>query len=74
MAQALTLYESLLCEGCGHPLHESMDIDSDGEWFAPEPMRCHACTAIQDRVKASINENTRAPRALKFNAERRRAQ
>ena len=55
-------------------MHESMDIESDGEWHSPEPMRCHACTAIHERVKSTINENTRAPRALKFNAERKRAQ
>lgn len=69
MAQALTAYEAMLCSGCGHPVHLSMDIENDGRWKSPEPMRCHACTAIQERVKGAINENTRAPQALKFHAE-----
>lgn len=69
MAQALTAYEAMLCSGCGQPIHESMDIESDGEWSAPEPMRCHACTAIAERA-ASYSE-ARAPQALKFNAERK---
>lgn len=68
-AVALEQYEAMLCGGCGHPMHESMDIENDGLWKSPEPMRCHACTAIQERVKATVTETTRAPQALKFHAE-----
>lgn len=48
-------------------MHESMDPDTEGRWTAPLPMRCHACTAIEHRVKDY--EKADAPRALKFSAE-----
>jgi len=68
MAQALLTYEAALCPGCGQDRHESMDIESDGEWVVEE-MRCHSCTAIARTAKKF--ENAEAPSALSLSAERR---
>lgn len=44
-ALAWQAYTDSLCPGCGHPRHESMNIEHDGAYRA-EVDRCHACTAI----------------------------
>jgi uncharacterized cysteine cluster protein YcgN (CxxCxxCC family) len=67
LAVALTDYEASLCDGCGQPVHLSMDPENEGHWVAPLPMRCHACTVIAHRVKDY--EKADAPDALKFHAE-----
>lgn len=64
---ALTEYEGTLCSGCGQPMHLSMDPETEGQWVAPLPMRCHACTVIDHRAKDY--EKADAPTALKFRAE-----
>ena len=69
LAQALLAYEAALCPNCGHDRHESMDIESDGEWVVEE-MRCHACTAIARTAKKF--ESAEAPSALSLSAERKR--
>lgn len=61
----------MICDGCGQPLHESMDPETEGQWVAPLPMRCHSCTAIAHRVKDY--SETDASQALRFRAERRPA-
>lgn len=66
LALALTEYEAGLCDGCGQPMHLSMDPETEGKWVAPLPTRCHACTAIEHR-SADYGENE-APRALRFSA------
>ena len=71
LALALTEYEANLCDGCGHPMHESMSPENEGLWVSPLPMRCHACTAIDHRVKDY--EGADAATALRFRAERRSA-
>src|SRR5574338_721003 len=68
-ALAWQSFTDSLCPSCGNSRHESMDPDSDGEWWADLPMRCHACTAIAARAK-EYREAT-APEALAFSAERR---
>lgn len=70
LAQALVEYDRLLCPGCGNPLHESMDPDHQNEWEAGLPMRCHACTVIEERAK-QYGESF-APNALRFSATRHR--
>jgi uncharacterized cysteine cluster protein YcgN (CxxCxxCC family) len=70
MAMALTEYEGMLCDGCGQPLYESMDPETEGRWVAPLPMRCLACTAVAQRAKEyASNPKVRAPEALRFHAE-----
>ena len=56
-------YENSLHE-CGHPLDESTSIladpmNSEGEWFyhVDLPMRCHACSAINQRRKEYDGDN-----------------
>ena len=73
LALALTEYEANLCDGCGQPMHESMDPATEGQWVAPLPMRCHACTAIAHRAKDYPEDKVDAVSALKFHAERRPA-
>ena len=68
LAQALLTYEAALCPNCGQDRHESMDIESDGEWVVEE-MRCHSCTAIGRAAKKF--ENAEVPSALSLAAERR---
>lgn len=73
MAMALQHYEQTLCDGCGNPIAESMDPDSEGEWFAPPPARCHACTAVWLRAQEYVSTEARkitAPPALRYHAVR----
>lgn len=67
LAQALTAYEALICSDCGQPMHESLDPENEGKYVAPLPVRCHACTAVEQRA-ASYADND-FPRALKFTSE-----
>lgn len=67
-ALALTEYEGMLCSGCGHPVWESMDPDTQRDWEAPLPMRCHACTAIGERAKGYAKPEVPVPTALRFRA------
>lgn len=67
-AQAWQQYSDSLCVGCGNPRTESMDPESEGEWQADLPMRCHSCTSISLRAKGY--QQSTAPEALYFSAER----
>lgn len=73
LAQALTEYESLICPGCGQPLWLSMDRSLERAWFSPDPHRCHACDAIEERVKSHRKgyeaADSEMPRSLRFSAE-----
>lgn len=71
LAQALTYYESLVCDGCGQMVTESMDPTTEREWSAPPPTRCHACTAIARRARDYEGSEVPAPSALRFHAVRR---
>ena len=44
LAQALTIYESTLCKGCGQPLHES--TDEDGPDYSAEDYLCRGCAVL----------------------------
>lgn len=35
--------------GCGHHLSETTHPDAEGEYTAPLPTRCHACTPLEQR-------------------------
>lgn len=63
-AQALTVYEDSLCEGCGQPRSQSMAPENEYRYHADVPIRCHACTAISAR--AAEYADARHPRALHF--------
>ena len=68
MAIALEQYEAMLCPGCGHAMHESMDKESDGEWQA-DVDRCHACTAA-GVLGAKLGDRV-APQALRISTKRK---
>lgn len=75
LAVALTLHEAMLCAGCGHPVEESTSPEADpvngaGQWHyeAPEPHRCHACTAVAERQAKYVEAD--APHALRYRAIR----
>lgn len=69
LLQALDAYERMLCPSCGHMLTEAMDPELQNEWVAPLPMRCHPCTAIDQRAEAYRESDS--PNALRFAAHRR---
>lgn len=78
LAVALTKYEASLCDGCGQPLHESMDPQHDRDnragpafYEAPEPVRCHACTALEERQKQYTGEDASAARRFMVRLVRR---
>ena len=69
LAQALTLYESQLCSGCGHPVAETMGEENDGEW-ASEEFRCHACTANAELASKLAKSDSKHLEAVRFAAHR----
>lgn len=44
LAKALLLHEMSLCDGCNHPLAETLDPDREG-WYSVETVTCAACRA-----------------------------
>jgi hypothetical protein len=50
-ALALAAVEADTCPECGQPWSEATDIANEGHYRA-ELIRCHACTASAQRVKA----------------------
>lgn len=52
---------------CGHPLSETTDPDAEGEYEAPLPTRCHACTALEKRRE----EYRESPLGLLFSVARK---
>ena len=68
LLQALTLYESMTCPGCGHPIWESMDAENTGRYIG-EKFRCHACDAIaQVGDQVANTKGYQRPSALRFTA------
>lgn len=64
LALALDLYESSLCDGCGHPLEETTKPEHYGAYQAKPPIRCHRCT---EQLRAAEQyEDTPQSEALKF--------
>ncbi|MBX6166288.1 MAG: hypothetical protein IRY84_01385 [Thermobispora bispora] len=55
------------CSGCGLPLSETTDPDAEGEYEAPLPTRCHACTALEKRRE----EYRESPPGLLFSVHRK---
>lgn len=45
LALAFVAWESALCSGCGRPLEECTDAESEDRYRVPAPLRCHACAA-----------------------------
>lgn len=56
------------CSGCGNPLSETTDRAAEGQYRAPLPTRCHACTPILSAMKTY--ETAQQRQALRFHAER----
>lgn len=56
------------CPNCGHPLSETTHPDAEGEYVAPLPTRCHACTPLEQRKE----EYRESPPGLLFSVERKR--
>lgn len=55
------------CPDCQHPLSETTSPDAEGEYVAPLPTRCHACTALEQRRA----EYVQSPPGLLFAVERK---
>lgn len=55
LAIAITEIEAERCDGCGHPVGESMDPDTEFGWKA-DALRCHACAA-RDRKARGMGES-----------------
>lgn len=53
-AEALTLIESLTCDGCGQDRRDSMSQENEFAYVV-EAVRCHACAA-RDRHIARMNK------------------
>lgn len=73
-ALAWQSYLNSLCPGCGHPRHESFDVEADGAYVAHAD-RCHACTAaaVQQRAwaKADADVGYEGAGGRYFSTERR---
>lgn len=52
---------------CGHPLSETTDPDAEGEYEAPLPTRCYACTELEKRREEYRN----SPPGLLFSVYRK---
>lgn len=67
LAVALTLWEADKCGGCGQPLSETTEVDSDG-MYRPTVIRCHACTAAQ--IATEMFQDAPQSSALMVSTER----
>lgn len=70
LATALQAYEDSLCGGCGQPLDESTHPDNEFGYGTDDPIRCHACTAIEQRREAVEKAKYRLPGALRIAVKR----
>lgn len=69
---ALALVEADECPSCHGSLAETTDPRNDDAYIPEPPIRCHKCTAIEQKVDAVGNDpTTRQPRALMFTARLR---
>lgn len=68
-ALALNLYEAQIGP-CGHYLPRTTAPDAEDGYVVPLPDRCHACTAIREKL-GQYNDSPH-PEALLFHAEPRR--
>jgi hypothetical protein len=66
-AVALMEVHADTCAGCNQSLSESTDPGNEGRYEAPEPTRCHACTALHMQQK----NYTEAAPGLLFEVEHR---
>jgi hypothetical protein len=69
---ALTAIEAVACGGCGHPLPDTTDKETEGAWL-PRSFTCHACAA-REAAERAATENRDQPVApgRKFYVERDR--
>lgn len=63
-ALGLAAVEADECDGCGQSIERSTSPDTEGLWDAPPPHRCHACTALAERIGAY--REAKYPQALRF--------
>lgn len=66
-AQAKRRNDADACPKCGLPLAETTDPDNEGEYEAPLPSRCHACTPREHRM----DEYRESPPGLLFSVRKR---
>jgi hypothetical protein len=59
---ALARYEASICEGCGHPLEETLSTEAE-DWRALSPLRCAVCTrmAMQHDEYADVKSKDPKP-------------
>lgn len=73
---ALAEYEAGLCEGCGHPLEETLTTEAE-DWKALPPLRCAVCTqhSMQHDEYADVKAKNPRPtphmQALRWRVVRR---
>ncbi len=58
------------CPGCGQPRAESFHPDSDGA-YEVRALRCHACSAKDDRSKDIVNNEDADTGGLYLTVKRR---
>jgi hypothetical protein len=63
---ALAVYDESLCPLCGQPSHICQDPANQFKWHAPEPVRCHATTALLAKQKGYTEETNPQVQALMF--------
>lgn len=63
---ALNALRKGTCEGCGHPLIESMDPANQFRYRVDAPSRCHACTALS--IAYEDTKKYKHPSALRYGA------
>lgn len=57
-----------LCDGCGHPLAETINCPP-GTWVVTEGVTCDACQAREDFVEAASRDDRKLPRSLRLLTE-----
>lgn len=66
-ALGLNVYEASLCSACGRPSRVCQASESEFEWVADDPIRCHARTAVL-RKQDRMGDDVEFPEALLMGA------
>jgi hypothetical protein len=73
---ALAEYEAGICDGCGHPLEETLATEAE-DWVTPPPVRCAVCTRIAMQMDDYADVKSKNPKptphmqALRWRAVRK---